>query len=70
VVHTKLGEWSGTKVTFDLLEPTSKSCVLHFRHIGLTHRLVCYDDCELGWDHFLASLVAYVEQGKGTPFGA
>ena len=69
-MHTGLTKWPGTKVTFDLVERTAKTCDLRFQHVGLKPNLMCYDDCRQGWDHFLASLVAYVERGKGTPFSA
>lgn len=68
VMHTGLSEWCGTKITFDLVELSAETCELHFRHIGLKPKLVCYDDCRQGWEHFLASLLAYVERGRGTPF--
>lgn len=70
VVHTSLREWDGTTLTFDISGDASDVCKLNFKHIGLTPKLDCYDDCKLGWEYFLASLVAYVENGQGTPFGA
>jgi uncharacterized protein YndB with AHSA1/START domain len=70
VAHTGLPEWAGTKMTFDLVERTSRECQLNFRHIGLTPKLECYDRCTLGWDHFLGSLVVYIERGTGMPFRA
>ena len=68
VVHSGLPEWAGTKMIFDLVERTPRECELSFRHLGLTPKLECYEDCRLGWDHFLMSLVGYAEQGKGTPW--
>lgn len=68
VVHTGLPEWAGTKMLFDLVERTPLECELSFRHIGLTPKLQCYDDGSLGWDHFLMSLVGYVERGKRGPW--
>ena len=68
VIHTSMPEWNATQPRFDLVEETPGSCRLDFRHIGLTPQLECFDDCRLGWDHFLASLVAYVEQGVGMPY--
>jgi hypothetical protein len=44
--------------------------MLSFRHIGLVPALVCYVDCESGWDYFLPSLAAHVETGAGMPFAA
>jgi uncharacterized protein YndB with AHSA1/START domain len=69
VMHTGLTEWRGTKVTFDLAGRTAKTCELRFRHVGLKPKLSCYDNCRQGWEHFLASLIAYVERGQGMPFG-
>lgn len=40
-----------------------------FRHEGLSPRLDCYDDCRLGWEHFLSSLAVFVAHGRGRPFG-
>ena len=68
LMHTELTEWDGTKVLFDLAERTAETCELNFRHVGLTAKLRCYHDCRQGWEHFLTSLVAYVERGKGMPF--
>lgn len=70
VIHTSLPEWKETQPRFDLVEETSGSCRLDFQHIGLTPQFECFDDCRLGWDHFLASLVAYVERGAGMSYGA
>jgi uncharacterized protein YndB with AHSA1/START domain len=65
---TKHDEWVDTRLTFDLAEDEPDVCALHFRHAGLTPALECYEICAPGWDYFLASLAAYVEQGEGTPF--
>jgi uncharacterized protein YndB with AHSA1/START domain len=70
VMHTGLEEWTGTELRFELVQRASRACVLKFRHFGLEPRLACYNDCGQGWDHFLASLVGYVEDGKGMPFGS
>jgi uncharacterized protein YndB with AHSA1/START domain len=68
--HTSLGEWAGTTLRF-MLDPRGETrCNVAFRHEGLSPTLACYDDCDAGWDHFLGSLVALVEHGKGEPFGA
>ncbi len=68
VVHTSLEDWAGTRVLFELAPRGPGGCDLTFRHVGLTRALECFDDCKLGWDHFLASLFAYVDRGKGMPF--
>lgn len=67
--HMALPEWDGTKVLFELTEQGIQETELSFRHVGLTPTFECYDMCRDGWDYFLDSLVAYVERGKGTPFG-
>jgi uncharacterized protein YndB with AHSA1/START domain len=66
--HTDLPDWDGTKISFALTPSDAKSCQLDFHHAGLTERLDCYESCSAGWDHFLGSLVGYVERGKGSPF--
>ena len=63
--HTRNNEWTGTTLRFELADRGPRTCELGFRHTGLSPELVAD-----GWDHFLASLAAYAEQGKGTPFGA
>jgi uncharacterized protein YndB with AHSA1/START domain len=68
--HDSLPDWAGTTANFLLHSVASNQCVLGFRHAGLTPRLDCYDECAAGWNHFLASLRAYVEDGRGTPFGS
>ncbi|MDP9001803.1 MAG: SRPBCC domain-containing protein [Myxococcota bacterium] len=70
IEHTELEDWGGTKVAFDLKPRGSDGCELSFRHIGLTPKFECYKMCEDGWEHFLASLVGYVDRGMGMPFGA
>jgi len=39
-------------------------------HFGLDPTLDCYGTCSRGWDHYLASLRAYVETGTGNPWGS
>jgi hypothetical protein len=68
--HTGLDEWAGTTLTFELTARRANECQLRFQHVGLTPKLVCFEDCESGWEHFLASLVGHVERGEGAPFGA
>src|SRR5262249_15793852 len=65
VEHTSLSEWSNTRLEFQLTEHGKDATLLSFRHVGLVPALVCYADCESGWDHFLPSLAAYVEMGAG-----
>ncbi len=69
VEHTELDDWNATKIAFEIAPRGAEGCELSFRHLGLTPKFECYEMCEGGWDHFLASLVAYVDDGQGTPFG-
>jgi uncharacterized protein YndB with AHSA1/START domain len=59
-------DWVGTSITFDL-EPVGAGTELRFHHRGLNPRLDCFDMCQAGWTHFLASLVDYVDRGTGSP---
>jgi uncharacterized protein YndB with AHSA1/START domain len=65
VAHTRDQEWTGSSVRFELADRGPRACDLDFRHIGMSPDLVAD-----GWEHFLASLAAYVRDGTGTPFGA
>ncbi len=69
IAHTGHPEWIGTQPTFEIASNGGHKTALNFRHVGLAPALSCYQQCERGWDHFLASVVAYVETGRGTPFG-
>jgi uncharacterized protein YndB with AHSA1/START domain len=64
-----LPDWVGTTPTFEMT-PRGTGSELRFRHLGLSPRLECFSSCSAGWDHHLASLRAYVETGRGTPFGS
>jgi uncharacterized protein YndB with AHSA1/START domain len=73
-------EWDGTTIYFDVeaaddeageaggaVGATGGGATIHFRHVGLTPRLECFAMCHEGWTHYLASLVSYVETGRGQP---
>ncbi|GAA4260316.1 SRPBCC family protein [Dactylosporangium darangshiense] len=60
-------EWLGTTMEFDIV-PLGACTQLRFRHAGLTPRLACWDDCAAAWRQFLASIQAFAETGRGTPF--
>jgi len=62
------GEWVGTRMVFRLTPAEAGGTRLDFEHIGLRPEIECFEMCERGWDHFLASLQACVETGTGTPF--
>jgi uncharacterized protein YndB with AHSA1/START domain len=59
-------DWVGTSITFDLA-PVGAGTELRFQHHGLNLGLECFDQCQAGWTHFLASLVDYVDRGAGRP---
>ena len=70
-VACMMDDWVGTSIHFDLTPTPSGGTDLDFRHVGLTPRLECYNDCKSGWDHFIpTSLRDYVETGAGHPNGS
>ena len=68
LTHTGHPEWEGTQIVFQLQTDGDGAGPLRFRHIGLIPLLSCYETCESGWEHFLASLVDYAQHGTGNPF--
>lgn len=67
LAHTGHPEWQGTTIVFELIRDGNDAGVLRFRHIGLSPVLSCYETCDRGWDHFLASLLSYAQGGEGSP---
>ena len=65
VDHNRDHEWEGTQLSFELADHDQGGCELTFRHSGLPGETVAD-----GWQHFLASLATYAEDGAGHPFGA
>jgi hypothetical protein len=69
----RASEWEARKLErkrgflFEI-EDDGDRTVLSFRQEGLVPKLDCYLQCEAGWDHFLASLSAYVVHGHGNPW--
>jgi uncharacterized protein YndB with AHSA1/START domain/DNA-binding transcriptional ArsR family regulator len=70
LTHTKLSEWAGTTLAFDLRDASAGNTRLVFRHSGLVPDLSCYSMCSQGWDHYLGSLTASVEGTGGSPWGS
>jgi len=68
LTHTGHPKWEGTRILFQLEGERDRAGLLHFRHLGLTPQLSCYETCERGWEHFLSSLLDHVEHGTGSPF--
>lgn len=64
----KRDEWIGTTICMNLTEEPGSRTRFVLEHVGLTSNIECYELCSGGWAHFLASLKAFVETGKGTPF--
>ena len=58
-------DWAGTTIMFDV-EESGEGSTIRFRHQGLTPALECYDMCHEGWTHYLASLVSYVRDRRGS----
>lgn len=65
-----LPEWVGTRPTFTISPAGAGASELTFHHHGLTAELDCIEECTRGWDHFLESLRAYAEVGRGMPRGS
>ena len=63
-------EWVGTHPTFTITRVGDDTAELGFTHVGLNEALECIDMCTRGWDHYMASLCAYVETGRGNPRGS
>ena len=40
---------------------------MSFEHEGLTEQLHCYETCSRGWDHGLAFVRSYVDEGTERP---
>jgi uncharacterized protein YndB with AHSA1/START domain len=60
LAHTSYPDWNDTAITFAIDRRTETTCDLMLRHVG-------HDP---NWDYFFASLIAYVERGTGTSYGA
>jgi uncharacterized protein YndB with AHSA1/START domain len=61
-------EWVGTAIMFHVSPGEGGGSRLHFRHLGLTPELDCFEACSPAWTHFMGSLVDYVESGHGEPY--
>lgn len=60
--------WSGTSVTWQLI-PVREGTRLVFTHEGFKQCNESYESTRKNWDHFLESLKAYLNTGKGAPGG-
>jgi Activator of Hsp90 ATPase homolog 1-like protein len=63
----KSGEWTGTKVIFEIAEKDGRT-KLHFKHQGLLPSTECYGACSNGWSYYIhQSLLPLIETGIGMP---
>lgn len=63
----KKDEWVNTEIRWEI-NPTNNGSSITLQHRGLTPELECWDVCNHGWNHFLGSLKALLDTGKGTPY--
>lgn len=64
ILNTSTPEWVGSTIGFELRSAGARRSAVTLRHDGIDSSLVAS-----GWDHFIESLAAYVELGRGRPFG-
>ncbi|MCO6438452.1 MAG: SRPBCC domain-containing protein [Phycisphaerae bacterium] len=60
-------EWVGTRFFFDLQDQNDKT-LLRFGHDDWREVTDFYANCNTHWAHYMNSLKAYCETGRGTPF--
>lgn len=54
-------EWVGTQIHWKLVEISSSTTLLQFKHLGLIPDFLCFDVCSNAWEHFLKNrLAAYL----------
>jgi hypothetical protein len=59
------GEWTGTKLVFEIAEINNKTQV-RFTHVGLIPAFECYGDCSWAWGQLIEeSLFSLITTGKG-----
>lgn len=61
------GEWTGTKIFFELSKKGAKTQV-RFTHRGLVTQYECYDACSSAWSGYInESLRGLIAKGRGKP---
>ena len=46
-------EWVGTSIHWSVESTGENTSILHFKHEGLTPKLICFDFCSSTWNMFL-----------------
>jgi hypothetical protein len=60
-------EWKDTQIEW-VISSNDGSTHVEMTHIGLRPGIECFEDCTLGWNHYvMASLFKLITEGKGEP---
>jgi len=60
-------EWKGTRIQWEIV-PANGAAEIHMTHIGLKPGIECFEDCQIGWNHYVTqSLFKLLSEGKGVP---
>ena len=60
-------EWKGTRILWEIT-PVKGGVEIHMTHIGLKPGIECFEDCTIGWNHYVTqSLFKLLKEGKGIP---
>jgi hypothetical protein len=60
-------EWKGTKILWEIA-PIQGAAEIHMTHLGLKPGIECFEDCTIGWNHYVrVSLATLINEGKGVP---
>ena len=66
VDHKNYPEWLDTHLAFRVT-PDGEGAYVDMLHDGFRDKNGCYAQCVERWNHYLTSLRAYCETGRGTP---
>jgi hypothetical protein len=60
-------EWNGTSIVFEISQAGDLTQVT-MTHIGLVPGIECFDQCQIGWNHFIKeSLFKLLTEHAGVP---
>jgi hypothetical protein len=60
-------EWKGTHILWEI-NPVKGETEIHMTHIGLRPGIECFEDCTIGWNHYVKeSLFRLLNEGRGVP---